>query len=78
MRLEKQIIEKLAKEKYRKYDEAFVKCKIEDLGKKIQYLIDLLDMYLWTDWELCALENELMAVLKLEAKYVGYLPEGMR
>lgn len=78
MRLEKQIIEKLAKEKYRKYDEAFVKCKIEDLGKKVQFLIDLLAMYLWTDWELSALENELMAVLKLEAKYVGYLPEGMR
>jgi hypothetical protein len=78
MRMEKQIIEKLAEEKYRKYDEAFVKCKIEDLGKKVQFLIDLLAMYLWTDWELSALENELMAVLKLEAKYVGYLPEGMR
>lgn len=78
MRLEKQIIEKLAEEKYRKYDEAFVKCKIEDLGKKVQFLIDLLTMYLWTDWELCALENELTAVLKLEAKYVGYLPEGLR
>jgi hypothetical protein len=78
MRMEKWIIEKLAEEKYRKYDEAFVKCKIEDLGKKVQFLIDLLAMYLWTDWELSALENELMAVLKLEAKYVGYLPEGMR
>jgi len=78
MKLEKQIIEKLAEEKYKRYDAAFVKCKIEDLGKKIQYLIDLLDMYLWTDWELCALENELTAVLKLEAKYVGYLPDGMR
>ena len=78
MKLEKQIIEKLAEEKYRKYDEAFVKCKIEDLGKKVQFLIDLLAMYLWTDWELSALENELMAVLKLEAKYVGYLPDGMR
>jgi hypothetical protein len=78
MRLEKQIIELLANEKYRKYDEAFVKCKIEDLGKKVQFLIDLLDMYLWTDWEQCALENELTAVLKLEAKYVGYLPDGMR
>lgn len=76
--MEKWIIEKLAEEKYKKYDAAFVKCKIEDLGKKIQYLIDLLAMYLWTDWEQCALENELMAVLKLEAKYVGYLPEGMR
>jgi len=78
MKLEKQIIEKLAEEKYKRYDAAFVKCKIEDLGKKIQYLIDLLAMYLWTDWELCALENELTAVLKLEAKYVGYLPDGMR
>ena len=76
--MEKWIIEKLAEEKYRKYDEAFVKCKIEDLGKKVQFLIDLLAMYLWTDWELSALENELMAVLKLEAKYVGYLPDGMR
>ena len=76
--MEKWIIEKLAEEKYKRYDAAFVKCKIEDLGKKIQYLIDLLAMYLWTDWELSALENELMAVLKLEAKYVGYLPEGMR
>lgn len=76
--MEKWIIEKLAEEKYKKYDAAFVKCKIEDLGKKIQYLIDLLDMYLWTDWEQCALENELTAVLKLEAKYVGYLPDGMR
>ena len=76
--MEKWIIEKLAEEKYKRYDAAFVKCKIEDLGKKIQYLIDLLDMYLWTDWEQCALENELTAVLKLEAKYVGYLPEGMR
>jgi hypothetical protein len=78
MRMEKQIIEKLAEEKYKKYDAAFVKCKIEDLGKKVQFLIDLLDMYLWTDWEQCALENELTAVLKLEAKYVGYLPDGMR
>lgn len=78
MKLEKQIIEKLAEEKYKRYDAAFVKCKIEDLGKKVQFLIDLLAMYLWTDWELSALENELMAVLKLEAKYVGYLPEGMR
>ena len=52
--------------------------KIEDLGKKVQFLIDLLAMYLWTDWELCALENELTAVLKLEAKHVGYLPDGMR
>lgn len=76
--MEKWIIEKLAEEKYKRYDAAFVKCKIEDLGKKIQYLIDLLAMYLWTDWELSALENELMAVLKLEAKYVGYLPDGMR
>ena len=76
--MEKQVIELLAEEKYRKYEEAFVKCKIEDLGKKVQFLIDLLAMYLWTDWELCALENELSAVLKLEAKYVGYLPDGMR
>ena len=76
--MEKWIIEKLAEEKYKRYDAAFVKCKIEDLGKKIQYLIDLLDMYLWTDWELSALDNELTAVLKLEAKYVGYLPDGMR
>lgn len=74
--MEKWIIEKLAEEKYRKYDEAFVKCKIEDLGKKVQFLIDLLAMYLWTDWEQCALENELTAVLKLESKYVGYLPDG--
>ena len=76
--LEKWIIEKLAEEKYRKYDDAFVKCKIEDLGKKIQFLIDLLNMYLWTEWEQCALGNELTAVLKLEAKYGGYLPDGLR
>jgi hypothetical protein len=78
MRMEKWIIELLAAEKYKRYDQAFIKCKIEDLGKKVQFLIDLLAMYLWTDWELCALENELTAVLKLEAKHVGYLPDGMR
>ena len=76
--MEKWIIELLAAEKYKRYDEGFVKCKIEDLGKKIEYLISLLNMYLWTEWEQCALENELTAVLKLEAKYVGYLPDGLR
>ena len=76
--LEKWIIELLAAEKYKRYDQAFVKCKIEDLGKKIQFLIDLLNMYLWTEWEQCALGNELTAVLKLEAKYGGYLPDGLR
>ena len=76
--MEKWIIEKLAAEKYKRYDQAFIKCKIEDLGKKIQFLIDLRNMYLWTEWEQCALENELTAVLKLEAKYGGYLPDGLR
>jgi len=78
MRMEKWIIELLAAEKYKRYDQAFIKCKIEDLGKKVEFLIDLLNMYLWTDWEQCALENELTAVMKLEAKYVGYLPDGLR
>ena len=75
-KLTKEALKLLEIEKYRKYDEAFVKCKIEDLGKKVEFLIDLLRMYLWTEWEQCALENELTAVLKLESKYVGYLPDG--
>ena len=74
-KLSKEALKLLEIEKYKRYDEGFVKCKIEDLGKKIEYLIDLLNMYLWTEWEQCALENELTAVLKLESKYVGYLPE---
>ena len=77
-KLSKEALKLLEMEKYRKYDDAFVKCKIEDLGKKIQFLIDLLNMYLWTEWEQCALGNELTAVLKLEAKYGGYLPDGLR
>ena len=77
-KLTKEALKLLEIEKYKRYDEAFVKCKIEDLGKKVQFLIDLLAMYLWTEWEQCALENELTAVLKLEAKYVGYLPDGLR
>ena len=77
-KLTKEALKLLEIEKYRKYDEAFVKCKIEDLGKKVEFLIDLLRMYLWTEWEQCALENELTAVLKLESKYVGYLPDGLR
>ena len=77
-KLSKEALKLLEMEKYKRYDEGFVKCKIEDLGKKIEYLISLLNMYLWTEWEQCALENELTAVLKLEAKYVGYLPDGLR
>ena len=76
--MEKWIIELLAAEKYKRYDQAFIKCKIEDLGKKVEFLIDLINMYLWTEWEQCALGNELTAVLKLEAKYGGYLPDGLR
>ena len=77
-KLTKEALKLLEIEKYKRYDQAFVKCKIEDLGKKVEFLIDLLRMYLWTEWEQCALENELTAVLKLEAKYVGYLPDGLR
>ena len=77
-KLSKEALKLLEIEKYKRYDQAFVKCKIEDLGKKVEFLIDLLRMYLWTEWEQCALENELTAVLKLEAKYVGYLPDGLR
>ena len=77
-KLTKEALKLLEIEKYKRYDEGFVKCKIEDLGKKVEFLIDLLRMYLWTEWEQCALENELTAVLKLESKYVGYLPDGLR
>jgi len=74
-KLEPWMTELMAKMKYQKYDEALELPTTKDLRGKAQGILEILEMYAWTEFEERELENTYSRLMALAEKYEGYWDE---
>lgn len=74
-KLEPWMTELMAKVKYQKYDEALELPTTKDLRGKAQGILEILEMYAWTEFEERELENTYSRLMALAEKYEGYWDE---
>ena len=74
-KLEPWMTELMAKVKYQKYDEALELPRTKDLRGKAQGILEILGMYVWTEFEERELENTYSRLMALAEKYEGYWDE---
>ena len=74
-KLEPWMTELMAKVKYQKYDEALELPTTKDLRSKAQGILEILEMYVWTEFEERELENTYSRLMTLAEKYEGYWDE---